>query len=171
MTVDELIDAGPGESSRGVSKSEVGSLTGVASVEVPMVVLEPVSPSEVRRRLCDAIALQSEDPILAGESVFRILVDTDLSPRQLAALGATRSRPTLENLVFLARLPREIHCMVRDCSLATGKAELIGRYLVDAPEDLKIRAARSAVSHRLSSAEVKRMGRIYRASRDFRFPE
>jgi hypothetical protein len=131
----------------------------------------PISPSEVRHRLRDGISIQGSDPILPGEIDLRILVETDLRPRQPAALGGKRIRPTLESLDFLARVPREIPRLVRDYALPNSKAELIGRYLADAPIKVQLKTACSIVRHSLGSAEAQRMGRIYSASHDFRFPE
>jgi hypothetical protein len=133
--------------------------------------LGPVSPAEVHRRLDEALEMQVEDPVIAGERIHQIIVETGLTLRQISVLSKSRSRPTFENLVFLAKLPREIHAMVRVGSLPASKAQLIGRYLGDAPLELQIKAARSTERHSLSVAEVQRMGRVYRASHEFRFPE
>lgn len=132
---------------------------------------EPISPCEVRRLLSEALAVRGSDPVLAGERVLLILLETELSLRQLSVLGISPSRSTLENLVFLARLPREIRDLVRVHSLPPSTAELIGRYLGTEPVDLQVKAARSVVRHSLGYADVRRLGRIYQATREFRFPE
>jgi hypothetical protein len=158
------------EAPSGKRAENLADSAGDASVDVFHAEPEPISPTRVRRGLAYAFAIQGEDPVLAGERILRIIIESGLSPRQLSALDVSRSCSTLENLVFLAKLPREVHSMVRDHSLPPSAAQLIGRYLGDGPIELQIQAARSAVRHALTVAEVQRAGRIYRASHEFRFP-
>jgi len=143
-----------------------------AIVEAPVTspLPEAVSPIVVRERMKWALEVRDDDPVLAGERLIRVEHDTNLNLRQLARLDDTMSEAALQNLVHLARLPHEILMMVREGTLPHSKAQLIGRYLGNAPSELQIKAAQSIVKHNPNFAAVQWMSRIYQKAGEFTFP-
>ena len=142
-------------------------------VEAPALPPLPVAtaPNEAKERMQWALGCRATDPVLAGERLLQVSRETGLTVYQLSRLDDTLSEPGLQNLAHLARLPHEIHIMVRQGVLPASKAQMIGRYLANAPTDLQIKAAQSVVKHNPNSNRVQTLGRIWQKSGEFQFKD
>jgi hypothetical protein len=144
-----------------------------AVVEAPALPPLPVAtaPTEAKERIHWALGCRTTDPVMAGERLLQVSQETGLTVYQLSRLDDTLSEPGLQNLAFLAKLPHEIHIMVRQGVLLASKAQMIGRYLAQAPADLQIRAAQSVIKHNPSVNRVQTLGRIWQKSGEFQFKD